>query len=178
MPSLQTNTKLRSWSMKALVTGATGWVGRRLLGHLEAPVVLCREPADAHRTLHCVEAHGWDAELGPPPIDALRGVDAVYHLAGEPVAPGRWTAEKKRRIRNSRVIGTGRQRMPWIHRKDAVGLLLHAGRSEVGEMLVASARALPRVSERTGHVFRYPQLEDALRGVVTCMAEKAREGRA
>ena len=37
---------------------------------------------------------------------ALDGVDAVFHLAGDPVAEGRWTAEKKQRIRDSRVLGT------------------------------------------------------------------------
>jgi hypothetical protein len=39
-------------------------------------------------------------------LEALRGVDAVVHLAGESIAEGRWTAEKKRRIRESRVEGT------------------------------------------------------------------------
>jgi uncharacterized protein (TIGR01777 family) len=33
-------------------------------------------------------------------------VEAVFHLAGEPVAEGRWTAAKKQRIRDSRVLGT------------------------------------------------------------------------
>ncbi len=37
---------------------------------------------------------------------AFDGVDAVFHLAGDPVAEGRWTAEKKQRIRDSRVLGT------------------------------------------------------------------------
>jgi len=40
----------------------------------------------------------------PSPAD-LEGVEAVVHLAGEPVAQ-RWTAEAKRRIRDSRVLGT------------------------------------------------------------------------
>jgi hypothetical protein len=36
----------------------------------------------------------------------LEGVEVVFNLAGEPVAEGRWTADKKRRIRDSRVLGT------------------------------------------------------------------------
>lgn len=53
-----------------------------------------------------VSAYAWDPEAGPPPAAALEGVDAVVHLAGEPLAEGRWTAEKKRRIRDSRVRAT------------------------------------------------------------------------
>jgi hypothetical protein len=40
------------------------------------------------------------------PTAAFADVEAVFHLAGEPVAQGRWTAAKKRRIRDSRVLGT------------------------------------------------------------------------
>lgn len=40
------------------------------------------------------------------PPAALEGVDAVFHLAGEPVADGRWTASRKARILESRVEGT------------------------------------------------------------------------
>src|SRR5262249_987116 len=36
----------------------------------------------------------------------LEGFDAVVHLAGESIASGRWTEEKKRSIRESRVKGT------------------------------------------------------------------------
>jgi uncharacterized protein (TIGR01777 family) len=39
-------------------------------------------------------------------LAALEGVDAVVHLAGEPVAGGRWNSERKLRIRASRVDGT------------------------------------------------------------------------
>lgn len=39
-------------------------------------------------------------------IDALAGVSAAVHLAGEPIAEGRWTADKKERIRKSRILGT------------------------------------------------------------------------
>jgi len=42
---------------------------------------------------------------GVLPPSALDGVDAIVHLAGEPIAK-RWTAERKRAIRESRVRGT------------------------------------------------------------------------
>jgi uncharacterized protein (TIGR01777 family) len=47
----------------------------------------------------------WDPMSGSPPEDGVRNANAVIHLAGEPVAQ-RWTADAKRRIRESRVAGT------------------------------------------------------------------------
>ncbi len=91
--------------MKALVTGATGFLGGALLRRLEGPRVLSRDPARAAAALG-VEAFPWEAEGGPPPAAAFEGVDTVFHLAGEPVAGGRWTPERKARIRDSRVKGT------------------------------------------------------------------------
>ena len=92
--------------MRALVTGATGFIGRRLVATLKRPVVLSRRPEAAKRILGDVEAHAWEPEAGPPPAEALDGVDVVFNLAGESVAGGRWTAGRKARILASRVIGT------------------------------------------------------------------------
>ncbi len=83
--------------MRALVTGATGFIGRRLVSKLEGPVVLSRDPRSGVP---------WNPVAGPPPAEAFRDVQVVFHLAGDPVAEGRWTAEKKERIRQSRVLGT------------------------------------------------------------------------
>ena len=49
--------------------------------------------------------HAWRSLEGPPPPEALAGVDAVVHLAAENVQ-GRWTDAKKRAIRESRELGT------------------------------------------------------------------------
>lgn len=92
--------------MRALVTGATGFIGKRLLRRLERPVVLTRKPDAAKKVLGDVEAVCWEPESGPPALQAFDGVETVFHLAGEPVAEGRWTKEKKDRIRDSRVLGT------------------------------------------------------------------------
>jgi hypothetical protein len=48
----------------------------------------------------------WDPAAGTVDVAALAGVDAAVHLAGESIAAGRWTAETKRRIRDSRILGT------------------------------------------------------------------------
>ncbi len=93
--------------MPALVTGATGLIGRALCPRLDAPHVLSRNPDSARAKLGEVRAFGWpDLTAGPPPAEALAGVDRVFHLAGEPVAEGRWTKAKKERIRASRELGT------------------------------------------------------------------------
>ncbi len=48
----------------------------------------------------------WDTAQGLLDATRLQGVAAVVHLAGEGIADGRWTAAKKQRIRDSRVLGT------------------------------------------------------------------------
>jgi uncharacterized protein (TIGR01777 family) len=94
--------------MQALVTGATGFVGKRLLAKLQRPVVLSRDATQAAKKLQRFGAnvYAWDPLGGSPPAAAFENVDTVIHLAGDPVADGRWTAAKKARIRDSRVSGT------------------------------------------------------------------------
>jgi hypothetical protein len=93
--------------VKIAISGASGFVGRRLLkvlgGGAHALHVLSR-----HAGTNLPPGVGitvWDPLRGIAPETGLAGVDAVIHLAGEPVAQ-RWTADVKRRIRESRVTGT------------------------------------------------------------------------
>ena len=94
--------------MRALVTGATGFVGPRLLELLNRPVILTRSATRAHEALagRDIEVREFDLNKGSPPLSMLEGIDAVFHLAGESVATGRWTKKRKQRIRDSRVLGT------------------------------------------------------------------------
>ncbi len=48
----------------------------------------------------------WDPARGMIEAERLSGLDAVVHLAGENIGAGRWTASRKARILESRVIGT------------------------------------------------------------------------
>lgn len=87
------------------VTGATGLVGTalgRLLGaanHQLLTLTRRREGAGEH-------AAYWNPATGEIDAHRLEGLDAVVHLAGENLAAGRWTAERKARIESSRVDGT------------------------------------------------------------------------
>ena len=98
--------------MNIAISGASGFIGRRLLKTL----------AQGGHSLHVLSRHKgtnlptgvrlsmWDPVKGPPPEEALRDADAVIHLSGEPVAQ-RWNDEVKRRIRESRVTGTRHREM-------------------------------------------------------------------
>jgi uncharacterized protein (TIGR01777 family) len=90
--------------MNILVTGATGLIGSNLCASLHQ---------ENHRVIHMVRKPPlsenrilWDPASGKLDKEALEGIDAVVHLAGESITGGRWTPEKKRRILQSRIKGT------------------------------------------------------------------------
>jgi uncharacterized protein (TIGR01777 family) len=95
--------------MRVAVTGATGMIGSTLVRALVARgddvTALSRNAARAREALG-VAAETW---AGPkterPPLDALRGRDAVVNLLGEEIAQ-RWSDDAKREIRDSRVLST------------------------------------------------------------------------
>ena len=98
--------------MKILLTGATGLIGRslgiRLIEKGHSLVVVVRDPARARLALPFPAAiYAWDTR-SPVPLECMKGVDAIVHLAGEPVASKRWSALQKTKIMDSRVQGTRR----------------------------------------------------------------------
>ena len=98
-----------AWTMKILITGATGEIGRAICQQLvneESQVVVLTRRQPGTIGLSGVSAFRWEPEAESPPAQAWEDVDAVIHLAGEPVAASRWTEEQKRRIRDSRVKST------------------------------------------------------------------------
>lgn len=94
--------------MRVAVTGSTGLIGRALVERLEAAghqAVRIVRPRDSSG-LGPSTAVVWDPTA--PEFDAggLEGLDAVVHLAGEPIAARRWSPDQKARIAESRVRGT------------------------------------------------------------------------
>lgn len=90
--------------LRVAVTGASGTIGAMLAPALSAAghqvVRIVRKPPAAGEIR-------WDpAGAGLDPA-SLTGIDAVVHLAGENIAEGRWTEERKREVLESRKLGTG-----------------------------------------------------------------------
>jgi uncharacterized protein (TIGR01777 family) len=87
---------------RILVSGVSGLIGAALLPSLKTSgwsvVRLVRGAASGEGQI------AWDPAKAIAP-EAVSGFDAVIHLAGESIF-GRWTAGKKRKIRESRVAGT------------------------------------------------------------------------
>lgn len=102
--------------MRILVSGSTGLIGRALCAKLEASglheIVRLVRPAskqvspsagDAGSTVRWEPASGW---LDGAALRAAGPFDAVVNLAGESIASGRWSPERKERIRSSRTAST------------------------------------------------------------------------
>ncbi len=90
--------------MKILIGGSHGLVGTALIKSLEP------EGHEISRLVrHYPESRSeieWSPDRYSIALARIEGFDAVVNLAGEPIAEGHWTDEKKRRIRESRVKGT------------------------------------------------------------------------
>lgn len=91
--------------MKILVSGSSGLVGSELVSTLKKR---------GHQVYRLVRKASlsredtllWDPEHVEIRLGDFEGFDAVIHLAGENIAAGRWNAAKKKKIRDSRVLGT------------------------------------------------------------------------
>jgi uncharacterized protein (TIGR01777 family) len=93
--------------MNITITGATGFLGQRLIARLLRDGDELRVLGRSRRPELPAEVRffAWDAMAGEPSGASLEGADAAIHLAGEPVAQ-RWSEDVKRRIRDSRIRGT------------------------------------------------------------------------
>ncbi len=101
--------------MKVAITGATGFVGSRLVERLHKEghqvLVLTRNQSAAQKVFPNsafpnLEIIGYTPTESGSWQQALAGCDGVVNLAGEPIAEGRWTPDRKQEILNSRKLGT------------------------------------------------------------------------
>ncbi len=101
--------------MKVAVTGATGFVGERLVERLQEAnhqiLALVRSPDKAAKLFPQhkfpnVEVVGYQPQTSGAWQKALSGCDGVVNLAGEPLVGDRWTPARKKEIINSRAVGT------------------------------------------------------------------------
>jgi len=86
------------------VTGASGLIGTALVGHLKSEGHTVQRLV--RRAVVAQDEIQWDPKTGYVDIEALRGVDAVIHLAGVGVGDKRWSKRYKAEILNSRLLGT------------------------------------------------------------------------
>ncbi len=91
-------------AMNILVTGANGLIGSALVPFLTTGGHDVRRLVRGRASLNNNE-YFWDPYSGNIDKACLEGVDVLVHLSGENIA-GRWTAEKKKKLRDSRVIST------------------------------------------------------------------------
>jgi len=140
--------------MRVLITGASGLVGTELQKSFAAKgydmlLASRSEPTD--------EQHiQWTVEEGFAEPEKLEGLDAVVHLAGENVSGLRWTEEKKRAIRDSRVLGTRnvvtaisklKDRPKIFVASSAIGFYGERGDEEITESSAAGDNFLAEVSK-------------------------------
>ncbi|MDP5018240.1 TIGR01777 family protein [Anabaena sp. UHCC 0187] len=101
--------------MKIAISGATGFVGSRLVERLHTQghriLVLTRNTNFAHKvfpssTFPNVEIIAYNPRVSGVWQDTIAGCDGVVNLAGEPIAEERWTPERKQELLDSRKLGT------------------------------------------------------------------------
>lgn len=93
-----------SLPQRIAVTGASGLIGTALVGYLKSEGHTVQR--FVRRAVVAPDEIQWDPKTGYVDIDALRGVDAVIHLAGVGVGDRRWSKKYKAEILNSRLLGT------------------------------------------------------------------------
>jgi len=90
--------------MNVVIAGGTGLLGRALTSRLrrrgDTVSVLTRRPSEAGQV-------AWTPGTSGPWTEVVAAADVVVNLAGESIARGRWTSDRKRALVESRLRSTG-----------------------------------------------------------------------
>ena len=135
--------------MKVLVTGATGFVGKKISRELilrgHELVVITRDQQRTQRDFpYPAEIFEWDYRSQDFPVAALDGVSAVVHLMGESIAEGRWTEARKKSLYDSRVLAT-KKLVSALQRSSAVQTFVAA--SAIGFYPYSASQSFTETSE-------------------------------
>lgn len=90
---------------KILITGGSGMLGTRLTKRLLKEGYQVAHLSRSRNSRNPVKVWLWDTRKGTIEKGALDGVDYIIHLAGEGIADGKWTEERKYSILHSRIDG-------------------------------------------------------------------------
>lgn len=86
-----------------LLTGGSGFVGRRLTSHLQQNGYTVSWLSRSGKSTTDVRGYKWDIENQKCDTAAVENANVIIHLAGEGVADKRWSKEQKRKIKESRT---------------------------------------------------------------------------
>jgi uncharacterized protein len=145
--------------MKYLVTGATGFVGQRVVKQLtdggDQVVILTRNIAKGALYFgNKCQYFLWSDTSQLPPIEAFDGVDVVINLMGEGIADKRWDENQKKKIHDSRIVATSNlvEVMKGLTKKpsafisaSAVGIYGNRGNEEINESSSTADDFLARI---------------------------------
>lgn len=136
--------------MRIIILGGTGFIGKSLTGlllrHGHEVIVPSRSPARVPSLLgQAVRGAPFDGHSGVGWAQLITADTAIVNLAGENIADGRWTEDKKHSIEQSRLLA-GAAVMDALNRAEARPAVLVQG-SAVGYY---GARGTERLDETAG----------------------------
>jgi len=99
-------TKAMGKTMRVLITGGSGLIGRALSANLARDgneiIILSRQPERIVGLPMGVSARWWDSHTTEGWSSLVDSTDAIINLAGENISSGRWSDERKHAILKSR----------------------------------------------------------------------------
>lgn len=119
-------------TMRVIIFGATGFIGRALCRELRSDYELIALTRDVRRAAtivrECAKIVEWDARTTSGWAGQVEGAHAIINLAGESLADGRWTPSKKMSILQSRTNSA-----------NAIADAVEGARNKPGVVIQASA---------------------------------------